>query len=148
MSAFTDNFSPNDFHALSMDIENSIQNQNSVAINSRDAAWLRSAISRAYYAAFLSLRVSLIDSHRWPQLEGFSTDPHKNMGIILFNLPSAFKHTANSFKNLRKRRNHADYDIPPQFLTTLQHVETSNKEAEKIIYQVPIIANYFQTNPP
>ena len=144
----TDNFSPNDFFSISKEIEDSRTNGTLIDTSSTEFGWLRSAISRAYYAAFLSLRVSLLDSNRWTVLHRPYTDPHENLRNILFNLPPAFRPTANDFNNLRRRRNNADYDLPPRFQATLQLVEKSNKESQKIISQIQFITNYFQSNPP
>ena len=144
-----DNFSPNDFLSISNEIVNSIDDNHDITIiTSAEYAWVRSAISRAYYSAFLALRISLLDSNRWPTLQSHNIDDHKNLGNILFRLPPAFTPTANAFKNLRKRRNHADYDLPPTYNAILNHAKKSNLEASQIISQVPFIENYLASNIP
>ena len=50
-----DNFLPIDYYEISSNIENSIKSKTDIKIT-KTAPWLRASISRAYYAAFLSLR--------------------------------------------------------------------------------------------
>ena len=139
MNTFTDNFSPNDFHALSIDIENSIQNQNSVAINSHDAAWLRSAISRTYYSAFLAVREEFLNS---PTLRSRINNVASDHGVIkteLQRLPQNLFYLSEYFEDLRDYRNKADYDLPPEYEVNLPKVQLANQKAREILQKLSII---------
>lgn len=146
MSA-SDNFVPNDFLLTSKEIENSLNSSN-INKGSTEYAWIRSAISRAYYSAFLILRVSLIDNKKWSSFIKSGKDEHERLRKTLLSLPQQFKPVANDFNNLRKRRNHADYDLPPKFNATPNHVKQSNQEAEKIKNTLTSIESYFSLNSP
>ena len=144
----TTSFTANDFLALSKEIENAIKTKTYIK-TSNESALIRSAISRAYYAAFLSLRRSiLIANPKWKPSIKKGNDDHETLKLTLFSLPPAFLPLANKFNNLRKRRNNADYDLPPKFDANIIHAEMSNKEAENIINTISLITNYFSTQYP
>lgn len=146
----SDNFTPTDYLTLSREIDKSVEQGNDIKTTTVLYAWIRSAISRSYFSAYLSLRVSLLDSNKWPILQMHHLDPYENVQKILeTRLPGTlFGHTANNFRNLRRRRNHADYYLPGKYSADLGDVKKSNNEAKKVIDQIPFIETYFTKNPP
>jgi len=145
----SDNFTPADYLTLSHEIDKSVEQGSDIKTTTVQYAWIRSAISRSYYSAYLSLRVSLLDSNRWSILQLHNVDPHENVRKILQRLPGlAFGPTVNAFYNLRRRRNHADYDLPGRYSANLADVKRSNLEAKIIIDQIQLIEAYFTSNPP
>jgi len=145
----SDNFSPTDYLTLSREIDKSVEQGNDIKTTTVQYAWIRSAISRSYFAAYLSLRVSLLDSNRWSMLQMHHLEPHEHVKRILERLPGlAFGPTVNALNNLRRRRNNADYDLPGRYSANLADVKRSNQEAKKIIDQIQFIEAYFTNNPP
>lgn len=139
MNSFHDNFSPKDYYDISIDVENSILNQNPIAINSHDAAWLRAAISRTYYSAFLAIRNEFLKSPTLqPKITCFSRD-HGIIKTELQRLPQNLRYLSEWFEDLRGYRNEADYDLPPKYLVEPSRVQLANQKALVILNQLPII---------
>ena len=144
----TDNFNANHFLDLSKEIEDSITNGRDIKRLNKSAL-IRSAISRAYYSTFLSLRESILKNQQWKVAIKEGKDDHERLRLTLFSLPAlGFRPIANDFNNLRKRRNNADYDLPPTFNAEISHVTRSNLEANKIIQNIPLLTNYLSTHYP
>lgn len=141
----TDDFIPENYLKISSDIENSIKSNKTIQIH-KDAAWLRCAVSRAYYSAFLSLRTEF---EKHPQLnsrlEGEYSD-HKIILQILNGLGRDKRTYANKFFNLRKNRNHCDYDLPETWSISIGIVEISNANSSFLINSTPHIVNLLNLN--
>ena len=133
MSLFIDNFTPQNFLDLSSLIFNSVSLNNDIPINSRDSAWLRSAISRAYYAAFLTLREEFLQDQNLRSLIIGRTRDHQTIKTRLQNLPIQLFYLAGFFEDLRSDRNSADYKIPPDFHVSPEKVSLSIAKAHEII---------------
>lgn len=103
-------------------------------------AWMRSAISRAYYSAYLVLREAILKS-RYSYIISNVSDDHEAIKTLLENLPSSLIKHYNDFKYLRKYRNHSDYDLPPIFRVNYTDVQKSYVKAEAIITNITTIMN-------
>jgi len=137
---FNDDFSPNDYLTISSDIENSIKSNVSIPIQ-KNAAWLRCAISRAYYSAFLSIRSEFEkDPVLTLLLKGEGKD-HQTIITTLSTLKGQMRIHATNLFNLRKNRNHCDYDLPPKFTIGMKRVEKANKDAYTLIKNSQYIIN-------
>lgn len=137
---FNDDFSPNDYLDISFAIENSVKSNVSIPI-SKNAAWLRCALSRAYYSAFLSIRSEF---EKVPELSSLLHGDGKDHQAIITKLRTlrgGMKiHAANLF-NLRKNRVHCDYHLPPNFTINVRKVEKANKDASTLITNSQYIVN-------
>lgn len=139
MSTFTDNFVAKDYYNLSFEIENAIANQNDISVQAKDAGWLRSALSRAYYSVFLSLREEFLNN---PQLRSKITNTRYDHGIIsreLNKLPANLYPLKGFFDDLRSYRNKADYKLPPNYEVDLTKVNTANQKALRIFNNLQAI---------
>ena len=74
-----DDFVPNDYLLISSAIENSVKNNTHIQIQ-KDAAWLRCAVGRAYYAAFLTIRSEF---EKYPHLRSILCGEGRDHGIII-----------------------------------------------------------------
>ena len=137
--SFQDNFTPADFHALSSEIETSIQNQVPIKINSHDAAWLRSAISRTYYSAYLAIREEFLNTPRLQSRINHNTGDHGSIKHELQRLPSNLIYLSQFFEHLRDYRNEADYDLPPNYEVEPSRVQLANHKAAKLLQELPTI---------
>ncbi len=136
MSAFTDNFLPRDFLDISNEIESSVHGQQDISRNQKDPAWLRAAISRAYYSAFLTLKQEFLGNTQFQNLIHHKAEDHGVIKEKLYTLPANLIYYANWFENLRVERNKADYDLPPRYLVNPSKVNVSNGQARNIIQNV------------
>lgn len=139
---FNDDFSPNDYLDISSAIENSVKSNVPVPI-SKNAAWLRCALSRAYYSAFLSLRSEF---EKDPDLNSLlhGVGDHQTIITKLFTLRGNMRIHATNLFNLRKNRNHCDYHLPPRFRINVGIVEKANKDANTLITNSQYIVNNVQ----
>jgi len=137
----TDNFISTDYHALSSEIENSVKSNSSIKLISKESAWLRCAISRAYYSAFLTLREDIKNNPKLQNILTNSTDDHQIIIDALYRLPASEKFYANHLHNLRKFRNHCDYDLPPKFEVSVSMTHIYNKSAQTLIKNSKNILN-------
>lgn len=126
---FNDNFVPRDFFDLSKEIENSVSQNNDISRNSKDAAWLRAAISRAYYAIFLSLKQEFISNPSLRTRINNNAGDHRRIKDELQNLPSNLFYLAGFFEDLRDYRNNADYDLPPTYEVDPNDANTATTKA-------------------
>ena len=137
---FDDDFSPNDYLDISFAIENSIKSDVPIS-TSKNAAWLRCALSRAYYSAFLSIRSEFEkDPELSLLLQGEGKD-HQTIITKLFTLRGGMRIHATNLFNLRKNRNHCDYHLPPNYTINVGKVEKANKDANKLITNSQYIIN-------
>lgn len=135
-----DDFIPKDYCDISSSIVESIKTNIDIKIT-KNAPWLRTAISRAYYSAFLSLRKEF---EAVPELESILTHSPEDHQIIidkLYTLPRQMKIHANALKNLRKNRNHCDYHLPPEFEIRMGLTEISNINSRTLISNSQYIIN-------
>ena len=135
-----DDFVPKDYCDISSSIVESIRTNTDIKIT-KNAPWLRAAISRAYYSAFLSLRKEF---EAVPELESILTHTKEDHQIIidkLYTLPVKMKKHANALKNLRKNRNHCDYHLPPEFEIEFGLTEISTINAGTLISNSQYIIN-------
>ena len=140
MSQFQDNFVAGDFIQISSDIEQSFLSNTNIVINPKEAAWLRSAISRAYYSAFLQLRHEFLNDPTLQPRFIPGTNAHSIIKNELINkLPSNLQYLANDLDNLRVERNHADYDLPGIYDVNPSKVRTSSISANRIISNIGLI---------
>ena len=140
MSPFQDNFVAGDFIQISSDIQQSFLSNTNIVLSPKESAWLRSAISRAYYSAFLQLRHEFRND---PTLQSRVTpmsNAHSNIkNELINNLPAHLIYLANDFDNLRVERNHADYDLPGIYDVNPSKVRTSSISANRIISNIGLI---------
>lgn len=137
MSSFNDNFSPNDFFQISSDIQDAVSQQTTISLNSKDAAWLRIAISRAYYSAFLALKEEFLkDGNLQSKIKNNGGDHGVVKDELVDNLPYQLQYLANFLEDLRDERNFADYDLPPEYEVNPSKVQTSFGMAQDILNNV------------
>jgi len=135
-----DDFVPKDYYDISSSVIESIKTNTDIKIIKK-SPWLRAAISRAYYSAFLVLRKEF---ETVPELRSILTNSPEDHQIIiekLYTLPREMLSYANTLKNLRKNRNHCDYHLPPRFNVQIGLTEISNINAGKIISSSQYIIN-------
>lgn len=138
MNMSKDNFLPKDYLEISQEINKAISCNTAINRNSKDSAWIRAAVSRAYYSAFLSLKYEFLNSKFSNIITGSEQD-HKIIKMKLDTLPSTLRYVATYFGNLRFNRNHADYDLPDKFQVEIELAKISNQQAERIINALPIV---------
>ena len=135
-----DDFIPKDYCDISSSIVESIKTNADIKII-KNSSWLRVAISRAYYSAFLSLRTEFEGVPELRLLLTDDVDVHQIIIDKLYTLPGEMRFYANKLKNLRKNRNHCDYDLPPEFEIGMGLAETSNMNAAMLISNSQYIIN-------
>jgi uncharacterized protein (UPF0332 family) len=103
-------------------------------VQMRSEAAIRSAVSRAYYSAFITGRKLLIDLGFSLQIDA---SVHEQVYRLLHNagIPS-IKDTAASLKNLRIRRVQADYDMENRDFQSQTECELNIALAKFIIAQL------------
>lgn len=150
MSANPDNFTPSDYYDLSFEIEKSVKTNSAINLCGKNSAWLRAAISRAYYAAFLTLRAAFQNNPNLKMYLIYETQDHQTIIDKLYTLKGTMKVYANNMKVLRGNRNHCDYHLSPNFDNTPGIptwdvtpgvAETSIKNAKKIIENAQYITS-------
>ena len=140
--SFTDDFSPQDYFDISDNVENSVNAQSSIQLNSKDAAWLRSAISRYYYSAFLTLRERfLANTTLRIRITRHGSDHGTISKTMIDNLPAPLVHFGGWMEDLRDDRKSADYDLPPDFLVDKNKVKTCKLKSEAILDNIDDIMN-------
>jgi len=137
----TDNFVPLNYYDISSEIEKAVKSSSHINPKIKESAWLRSAVSRAYYAAFLTLREEFKQNTKLSKLIINQTSDHQTIIDTLYTLPKQDLHFANSLSTLRKNRNDSDYKLPPTFKVTSGVVTISNLIAKKIIQSKNKIIN-------
>jgi len=137
-----DGFKPGDYLELSSSIERSLRSDTGMRIE-KHAAWMRCAVSRAYYSAFLSIRSEF---EGYPELRRHLEDlakTGKDHQIIRKGLREGMRRHENTLNNLRKNRNRCDYVLPPKFSVNAKMVEKANSDAKDIILHSCDIAKAF-----
>ena len=110
---------PRDFLALAKDLR-----------KRGDAAALRTAISRAYYYAFVLSRKYVGKYHPIPS----SVDAHKFLPELLQNSGNDdLRDVGKHLDDLRRDRNEADYDVDVDRPEKTKHVDYCLKMAEQIV---------------
>lgn len=135
-----DDFIPKDYCDISSSIVESIKTDTDIVIT-KNSPWLRVAVSRAYYSAFLSLRKEFEADTELKSILTNSKDEHQIIIDKLYTLPGRMKKHANALKNLRKNRNHCDYHLPPKFEIDFGLAEVSSISAETLILNSQYIIN-------
>ncbi len=139
MNAFTDNFIAKDYYDLSLEIENAISNQTDIQTKSKDAGLLRSAISRYYYATFLSLREEFKKvPNLQSKIKNNSTD-HGNIIREMKRLPTGLYYLAGFLDDLRSERNNSDYKLPSIYNVNPTKVNMANRKALEILNNLQTI---------
>lgn len=100
-------------------------------IDSRDAAVVRTATSRAYYAAFHSVREVMFDSWRQPELIGGNEHRLLQQCLINSNVPEAIA-IGKLLENLHDHRKCADYDLHDADFDSPQNAEVCIERASDI----------------
>ena len=120
-------FRPEDFLIVAELIKRTLERSDNW-ISSHPRAWMRTAISRAYYAAFLTIK------KKFPKEVGLGRDVHKKAADLLkqFHRFLAYQR----FMSLRKIRNQADYDLPPEYVVSLKDVRIAIELAHFVIKEV------------
>lgn len=136
---FVDNFQAEDFLTISKAIEQSVTDGTNIDRHNKDAAWLRSALSRVYFSVFLLLRDAFLKQKRFAPLIQRKPEDHTEIAKTLDRLPNEFQHFAIFYRNLRRNRDQADYDLPPNFQVKPNIVSISNVQADEIIRNVHLI---------
>lgn len=137
-----DGFEPRDYLDLSSSIERSIKSDTDIKTE-KHAAWMRCAVSRAYYSAFLSIRSEFEGCPELRQHIEELAKNHKDHQIIKRGLRKDMRIHENTMNNLRKNRNKCDYDLPPKFSVNVKMVEKANSDARDIILHSCDIAKAF-----
>lgn len=135
-------FDPKGFLDVSKEIVYSIKDDKTIKPSNENNGWLRSAMSRAYYAAFLTLREQFVSTPDYPiQITHEAEDHGKIISALKKDLPRQLKKFSNDMMNLRMNRDIADYDLHPFSKIDETLVETSNIQAEEIIKNAKTIVN-------
>ena len=124
-----DGFEPGDYLEISSSIETSLKADADIRMK-KHAAWMRCAVSRAYYSAFLSIRSKFEKDAELRKYLKESGNPHK---AITDGLSADMKTHAHIMNLLREARNWCDYDLPPKFSVCTEVVEWANKQAKWLI---------------
>lgn len=139
----SDNFEPKHFLDLVKEIDDAVSKNIEIKIKSNlESAWMRSAISRAYYAVFLLLREQFRASSKYNHLIQETEKDHGEIQrVLLEKLPMSMLKYANDFRSLRVSRNNADYDPPSKFQVTKGLVKKSHGQAVRIMIDISNIMN-------
>ena len=113
-------FSPEDFGKIAEEINKALQQPNyKLSISSSEMeAWVRTAISRAYYSAFLFINEKLPIPFR-------GTTAHKDLVNYLKSKSGLFAKIGSKLDTLRVNRIKADYRMPPDYSATLNTLNWS-----------------------
>jgi len=116
------NFNPLSFKNIALKISSSLRSNKNIPLDEEEKeAWIRTGISRSYYAAFLIAREKL-------SLKNYTKpDIHKLVIEKLSNIDPIIK---DKLSELRRKRNYADYNIKISMkindliwsLATAQHI--------------------------
>ncbi len=107
-----DNFQPLDFLGIAHDIENAIQTGSNLTLGNIERAWMRAAISRAYYSVFLAIRDEILNSRHRNTIAYDGTDHAMIFNILNGVLPTHLANIVNDFGTLRTLRGNSDYHMP------------------------------------
>jgi uncharacterized protein (UPF0332 family) len=105
---------------------------NRLVIDSRDPASVRTATSRAYYAAFHSVRTVMFSSWRQPELIGGNEHRLLQQCLINSDVPEACA-IGKLLENLHDHRKSADYDLLDADFDSPQNAEVCIERATDII---------------
>jgi len=119
-------FSPKDFFEVSKSVYDALLNPNMLLkIHSRYiAAWVRTGISRAYYAAFL-----FTNEYSGYRFRG--KDAHEQLCNTLKMMRGECAKIASKLNSLRKRRIKADYNLT--YTPSLKELDWAIRTAEDIL---------------
>ncbi len=124
-----DGFEFEDYLEISSSIEKSIKSDVDIRMK-KHVAWMRCAISRAYYAAFLSIRSEF---ERDPKLSRLLTNTGRDHKIVAKGLSGSMRKYLRPLHNLRDARNLCDYNMTPKFSVSIRMVEQANEDAKFLI---------------
>ncbi|RLE83950.1 MAG: hypothetical protein DRJ67_11355 [Thermoprotei archaeon] len=120
-------FSPRDFLDLATQISKAVATREELYVTNIEEAWIRTGISRAYYAAFLYVR-RLLGLSRYKK-----ADVHQRVIKRLKVEGGGYKYIGHRLSMLRSMRNKADYDLPPAYVSTLRDLERAVKLSTEIM---------------
>lgn len=102
---------------------------------SQDAAAVRTATSRAYYAAFHSVRAVMFSAWRQPELIGGNEHRLLQQCLINSNVSEAFA-IGKLLENLHDHRKCADYDLHDADYDSPKNAEVCIERASDIISKI------------
>ena len=123
-----DNFEPADYLHIGNEIVSSLKESRMINVADTYYGYLRTAASRIYYGTFLIIREEFKNF-------GESIPKDKEMHNKVYQLIKKYIDTASSdeFVQLRRFRNHADYDLPPEFKINIMKVEYHYTLSKRLI---------------
>ena len=112
-------FHPDDFGKIAEKIHDALQQTTLIPVNdSESEAWIRTAISRAYYSAFL-----LVNEKSGKTFWG--KNAHENLVKYLIAMGGLHAIIGSKLDVLRKNRIKADYWMPPNYFAKLNTLKWS-----------------------
>ena len=109
-------FRPKDFGKVAEEIYNALQQSGTIPIsNTVIEAWIRTAISRAYYSAFL-----LINERSGKKFHGKRA--HEDLVNYLKGKRGIYSIIGTKLDALRRNRIKADYWLPPKYTAILKNL--------------------------
>lgn len=100
--------------------------------HSPDPATMRTCVSRAYYAAYLTARSIMITAWRQPEFIGGNEHRLLQQCLLNSNVAEAYA-IGKLLENLHERRKNADYDLDDTDMNTAENAEFSIDRANDII---------------
>ena len=93
---------------------------------------MRTCVSRAYYAAYLTARSIMITAWRQPEFIGGNEHRLLQQCLLNSNVAEAYA-IGKLLENLHERRKNADYDLDDTDMNTAENAEFSIDRANDII---------------
>jgi len=117
-------FRPEDFLKVGRDIYDNFDRGQLELRSGLESAWVRTAISRAYYGAFLFVNHEL-------NFHFTGKDAHDRLVSELMRMSRPYKEIGSKLDALRRRRIEADYLL--SYIPSIPHLRWAVKTAEHII---------------
>jgi uncharacterized protein (UPF0332 family) len=124
-------FEPIDFVYIAAEIIEKIKNNETINAQDKEEGFLRTAISRAYYCVFLTAREKMRR-----ELQKIPKDENVHQAVNRWLAKKNGKKAYDTFFNLRKMRNSADYDLPPNFRADVKVAEMALGLARQLLRAV------------
>jgi uncharacterized protein (UPF0332 family) len=120
-----------DFGYIAEEIIEKIKNNETINVQDKEEGFLRTAISRAYYCVFLTAREKMRR-----ELQKIPKDENVHQAVNQWLGKKNGKKAYDKFFNLRKMRNNADYDLPPNFRADVKVAEMALGLARELLRAV------------
>ncbi|WP_254507168.1 hypothetical protein [Anatilimnocola floriformis] len=123
---------PNDFLVLATKLHRESVTPPATATKLPDPATMRTSVSRAYYAAFLTARVIMETEWRQPEFVGGNEHRLLQQCLLNSNVPEAYT-IGKLLENLHDSRKSADYDLNDVDMDTAPNAAFCIERATDII---------------